>query len=249
MSTAEGVKAAAELLREETRSLAPALLKGNSRIDWIYHPLDYAWLAHESYIERFSGLGAKTLLVGMNPGHGMGNTGVPFGCPEQVRDYLQIRDFIVEKPPKEHPKRIITGLACQKPEVSGRRIWSFLGTRWGSPEDVHRQIYIVNHCPLWMFDDAGRNITPDKLSGSASKQLAEVCDTHLKLVASTLGVNAAIGLGRYSHRSLLSLFDTSEIRVGYVPHPSPASPFANRNGGKDWRDAFNAALSEAESLD
>jgi len=244
MSTAEGIKASALLLREETRTLAPLLLQGNSRIDWIYHPLEYAWLPHESYIGRFAGLGAKTLLVGMNPGHGMGNTGIPFGCPEQVRDYLQISDFAVKKPPKEHPKRIITGLACSKPEVSGRRIWSFLASRWGSAEDVHNQIYIVNHCPLWMFDDAGRNITPDKLSGPASKRLSAACDAHLKSVVNILSVNTVIGIGRYAHRRLVSLFDLSEIKVGYVPHPSPASPFANRNRGQDWRDAFDAVLSE-----
>ncbi len=247
MSAAEGVKAAAQVLRDETRSLAPLLLKENSRIDWIYHPLDYAWLAHESYIDRFSELGSKTLLVGMNPGHGMGNTGIPFGCPEQVRDYLQIRDFTVDKPPQEHPKRIVTGLSCPKAEVSGRRIWSFLSNRWGSPELVHNQIYIVNHCPLWMFDDAGRNITPDKLSGSASKRLSAVCDTHLESVGGILQAKAVIGIGRYAHRRLVSLFDSSEVMVGYVPHPSPASPFANRNGGKDWRDAFDAALLRAES--
>ena len=37
------------------------------------------------------------MLVGMNPGHGMGNTGVPFGCPNG-REVLGIVDLPVEQP-------------------------------------------------------------------------------------------------------------------------------------------------------
>ena len=32
------------------------------------NPLDYAWPHHEQYLKNWGGLGAKTLLLGMNPG-------------------------------------------------------------------------------------------------------------------------------------------------------------------------------------
>mgnify|MGYP003317175983 FL=1 len=31
------------------------------------NPLDYAWPHHEQYLEKWGGMGAHTLLLGMNP--------------------------------------------------------------------------------------------------------------------------------------------------------------------------------------
>ena len=104
-------------------------------------------LSCRAFSAERGGLGAKTLLVGMNPGHGMGNTGVPFGCPEQVRETLKIRDLEVHQPPILHPKRPVYGLDCPKPEVSGRRIWSFLSELYGSPEEIHQNVYIPRWTP------------------------------------------------------------------------------------------------------
>ena len=236
----QAVREAAEILRDDATALMPTLLKDCQQIDWIYNPLEYAWAPHEEWIRRFAGNGAQTLLVGMNPGHGMGNTGVPFGCPEQVRDFLKIRDLEVHHPSPAHPKRVVHGLECPKPEVSGRRIWSFLATHYDSPEAVSEDIYIVNHCPLWMFNQAGQNITPDKLTGAAARQLKKICDQHLRTVVSEMGITRVIGVGRYAQRQAAELFD--DIEVDWVPHPSPASPFANRNGGADWRASFATAL-------
>ena len=236
----QAIREAAEVLRDEATALIPALLEDCSQIDWIYNPLEYAWAPHEEWIRRFAGNGAMTLLVGMNPGHGMGNTGVPFGCPEQVRDFLSITGLEVHQPSPSHPKRTVYGLECPKPEVSGRRIWSFLAKHYASPEAVTKDIYIVNHCPLWMFNDAGQNITPDKLTGPAAVRLKAICDRHLRTVVSEMQIQRVIGVGRYAQRQATALF--SDIEVDWVPHPSPASPFANRNGGADWRAAFAATL-------
>jgi len=231
---------AAAKLRDEVATLIPSLLSDCKQIDWIYNPLDYAWAPHSEWIRRFAGNGARTLLVGMNPGHGMGNTGVPFGCPEQVREFLEITDLEVKQPPLLHEKRPVHGLDCTKPEVSGRRIWTSLANRYGSPESVSEHVYIVNHCPLWMFNDAGQNITPDKLTGSAAIQLKSICDTHLRTVVQIMEISSVIGVGRYAQRQAAALF--KDIEVDWVPHPSPASPFANRNGGADWRAAFESIL-------
>ena len=238
------VEAAAARLRDAASALIPALTTGTGgKVTWAYNPLELAWASHQAYIQRYSGLGAKTLLVGMNPGHGMGNTGVPFGCPEQVRETLGITGLAVKQPPRTHPKRPVYGLDCPKPEVSGRRIWTYLRERFGSAEAAHAHIYIVNHCPLWMFNDAGQNITPDKISGPVARELKELCDQHLREVVESMGITRIIGVGRYAQRQ--AAIALPEMEVDWMPHPSPASPFANRNGGADWRAAFDAALDRA----
>ncbi|MBB14020.1 single-stranded DNA-binding protein [Candidatus Poribacteria bacterium] len=233
---------AAKQLRDASSELIPTLLKECKNIDWIYNPLEYAWAPHAEWIRQFSGNGATTLLVGMNPGHGMGNTGVPFGCPEQVRNLLKITGFEVHQPDRLHPKRPVLGLECPKPEISGQRIWSFLAQRYGSVHLISQKIYIVNHCPLWMFNHAGKNITPDKLTGSAAKSLKLICSDHLLEVVKAMEIKRVIGIGRYAQRQVNALFNNLE--VGWLPHPSPASPFANRNGGEDWRQAFELVLKD-----
>jgi single-strand selective monofunctional uracil DNA glycosylase len=234
------VRDAAEQLRDAASELMPSLLRDCKQIDWIYNPLEYAWAPHAEWIRRFSGNGATTLLVGMNPGHGMGNTGVPFGCPEQVRNLLKITGLEVQQPSPIHPKRPVLGLKCPRPEISGRRIWSFLAQRYGSAESISQKIYVVNHCPLWMFNQAGKNITPDKLTGVAVQRLKAICNDHLLVVVDAMSINRVIGVGRYAQRQAVALFENLE--VAWVPHPSPASPFANRNGGIDWRRAFAMVL-------
>ena len=99
-------------------------------------------------------------MIGMNPGHGMGNTGVPFGCPEQVRDRLGITGLDVGAPATTHPRRQIQGLALAR---SRRSVVDGSGRCWGEihgdVDTIHAHLIIVNHCPMWMFDEEGRNIT------------------------------------------------------------------------------------------
>ena len=121
-------------LRDRATTLGKKLIEDCSNIEWVYNPLDYAWDIHKKYIELYGGLGAKTVILGMNPGHGMGNTGIPFGCPEQVNKYLKIKDIKIKKIKKMHPKRTVYGLKCNKPEISGRRIWGLVKDIYGEPE-------------------------------------------------------------------------------------------------------------------
>ena len=157
----ELVRQSAIKLKNACDDLIPILIKEQDKLNVIYNPLYYAWNPHNAYITRFSGNGAKILMMGMNPGHGMGNTGVPFGCPEQVREFLEIKNLLVEQPRMNHPKRTVIGLEQPKYEVSGRRIWGLLKEMFETPEKTSEYIYIVNHCPLWMFNEKGQNITPE----------------------------------------------------------------------------------------
>ena len=242
MNTVEQLIENADELRKAANEIIPKLIKESSKIEYAYNPLDYAWNPHSEYIRRHGGMGAKILIVGMNPGHGMGNTGIPFGCPKMVREILEITGFDVGSPTITHPKRPIIGLEHPKPEVSGTRIWGTLSQIYGPRNAAASEVFIVNHCPLWMFNEKGTNITPDKLRGSTADTLRNVCDEHLREVADILDSNVVIGVGRYAQRRVEAIFQDSKIEVRNVPHPSPANPFANRNGGADWREAFRSVL-------
>ena len=77
----------------------------------VYNPLDYAWGAHEQYLNLAATGKKKVVFLGMNPGpFGMAQTGVPFGEIAAVRDWIGI-DALISKPDNEHPKRPVEGLA------------------------------------------------------------------------------------------------------------------------------------------
>src|SRR3989338_2658512 len=80
----------------------------------ILNPLDYAWNLHKTYLERYApdGHRVEAILLGMNPGPwGMAQTGIPFGSPDRVRDFLKITGEI-ESPERTHPKRPVKGILC-----------------------------------------------------------------------------------------------------------------------------------------
>lgn len=214
-------------------------------LSFTYEPLDYAWQVHEQYLTRYGGLGAKTVLLGMNPGPwGMGQTGVPFGDVSKVIDYLRLAGD-VGSPTETHPKRPVHGLDCTRGEVSGTRLWSIIEEIYGDADSAHQQLFVVNHCPLLMFDEEARNLTPDKLRGESAKRLLQVCDEHLREVVTALGAERVVGVGAYARkRAEIGLGDLadSKVTIDSIPHPSPASPLANRNGGADWRAEVRAVL-------
>ena len=94
-----------------------------------------------------------------------------------------------------------------------------------------------------MFDQNGRNITPDKLTGTVSNQLTKICNQHLLKVVEILEIECVIGVGKYAQKRIGEIFEQNEqLILEGIPHPSPANPFANRNGGEDWKNAFKEAL-------
>ena len=232
-------------LRNKATELGKKLTKDCSNIEWAYNPLDYAWDIHKKYIELYGGLGAKTVILGMNPGHGMGNTGIPFGCPEQVNKYLKIKDIKIKKLEKMHPKRIVNGLECDKPEISGRRIWGLVKDIYGQPRNAFSKIYVINHFPLWMFDKKGRNITPDKLPIVASKTMLEQCDSTVLEIINALEANKVIAVGNYAEKRIKKIISKKNIpnlQIKKIPHPSPANPFSNKEKGAIWRKMVTAVM-------
>ena len=126
----------------EPQRIADALTRATARLEFgppvthVYNPLRYAKQPHAAYVERYARQGIEALFLGMNPGPwGMAQTGVPFGEVALVRDWLGI-EAPVGKPKHEHPKRPITGFACERSEVSGRRLWGWAKNRFGVELDT-----------------------------------------------------------------------------------------------------------------
>ena len=227
---------ASSKLRDDVEKFADSLVKEGS-VDAVYNPLAYAWEPHRAYLELASGGGAKTLLLGMNPGpHGMGQMGIPFAATSVVRDLLKITNLEVGQPRTPHPKRPISGLDWPKEEVSGTRLWGLLENEYGSAESIFKSVFLLNHCPLMLFSgERATNITPDKITGPTTKALLERCDEHLREVVDIMQIERVIGVGRYSEKRALNALSGIDISVTTCWHPSPASPLANRNKGEDWK--------------
>ncbi len=223
-----------ERLRRQTRALRFA-----EPVMHVYAPLDYAWAPHRLYLERHGAGQREILFVGMNPGpFGMAQTGVPFGDVAMVRDWLGI-EGPVERPADEHPRRPVLGFGIGRGEVSGARLWGWARERFGSPERFFRRAFVWNYCPLCFLDDGGRNVTPDKLRPrEARERLFSICDEALADVVAHLRPAVVVGIGRFAADRARPIAAEGGARCGTAPHPSPASPLANRG----WPAIFDAAL-------
>ena len=228
----------ARISKAVIKELAP--LRFSAPVTHVYNPLDYAWRAHARYLEKYSIEPRPYLLLGMNPGpYGMTQTGVPFGEVAAVRDWLDIEET-VRKPRHEHPKRRIEGFACSRSEVSGRRLWNWARDRFGTPEQFFQHFYIHNYCPLVFMADTGRNITPDKLLVSERQPLFEVCDRLLAHVVHHFQPRMVIGVGAFAEQRARVALRDQGLEFGRIPHPSPASPAANRGWAQAADQAFEA---------
>jgi len=206
----------------------------------VYNPLEYARAPYDRYLTEYARGPKRYVLVGMNPGPwGMMQTGVPFGEIGAARDWLGL-EAAVDQPPNQHPKRPVSGFACSRSEVSGRRVWGWAIERFGAPEAFFEEWVIVNHCPLLFFDEAGRNLTPDKLRKADREPLLSVCDGALRDTIAYFEPDFVIGFGRYAERRIATTVGDMGVTCGGVLHPSPASPAANRG----WVPQFETQLRE-----
>jgi len=209
-------------------------------VAYVYNPLTYADALVRGYIETYGQGPKEVLLLGMNPGpFGMGQTGVPFGEVSFVRDYLQITGE-VRAPKREHPKRKVLGLACPRSEVSGKRLWGAISAAHPNPKTFFARAFVANYCPLLFLSESGSNVTPDKITKAERQQIEEACDEHLAAMVEVLGVRVAVGVGGYAEKRLRTVLG-DDFAVSSIPHPSPASPQANRG----WTGLAQAALAQA----
>jgi len=206
----------------------------------VYNPLEYAWEPHVRYLKRWGRPPKTVVLLGMNPGpYGMAQTGVPFGEISRVRDWLGI-EGAVGRPEREHPARPVEGFACRRREVSGARLWGWAAARYGDPEAFFARTFVANYCPLVFMEAGGRNRTPDKLPVGERERLFAVCDAALSETVRCLGATVVVGVGAFAEARAQVALAHAGVRIGRLPHPSPASPQANRG----WDALADAALAK-----
>jgi single-strand selective monofunctional uracil DNA glycosylase len=204
----------------------------------VYNPLEYARAPYAEYLRRYGSAPREVLLLGMNPGpFGMAQTGVPFGDVGLVRGWLGI-EAPVGRPPREHPKRPVLGFACPRGEVSGQRLWGWARERFGTPERFFERFFVANYCPLAFMEESGANVTPDKLREAERAPLLAVCDRALRRTVEHLRPRYVLGVGAFAEARARAALKGLDVRLGKIPHPSPASPMANRG----WAEAAEKAL-------
>ena len=230
--------------RRLSKRLAPYVAEPPEQAPHVLDPLDYAWSLHRSYLRTYAPAeaGIEAVLVGMNPGPwGMAQTGVPFGSPDYVRDFLGLSGRVKE-PANTHPKRPIKGLESPRTEVSGQRLWGGIQSCFGSAEAFFARFFVLNYCPLVWQNERGANVTPDKLGKAYMAECAEACDLHLAQALQRLEPQIAIGVGKWAEKQLKQVRERFEldVEIGTILHPSPASPLANRG----WLERARAQLEE-----
>jgi single-strand selective monofunctional uracil DNA glycosylase len=229
----------ARRLRSEASALAFA-----APVAYVYNPLEYAWAPHREYLERYGAGHPTVLLLGMNPGpFGMAQTGVPFGDVGMVSGWLGIHGP-VKHPAREHPKRPIAGFACPRGEVSGQRLWGWARTTFGTPERFFARFFVANYCPLAFLEASGRNRTPDKLPRAEREPLFAACDRALRATVERMAPRYVVGIGAFAEARAVAALAGMDVTLGRVPHPSPASPSANRG----WEEQMNKALAALGAL-
>jgi single-strand selective monofunctional uracil DNA glycosylase len=228
----------ATVLLDRASELSRALgtLRFPAPVAHVYDPHRYAWAPYEAYVKRYGAVRKRVVLLGMNPGpFGMMQTGVPFGEIAAVRDWMGIRAR-VDRPAHEHPKRPIEGFGCKRSEVSGRRLWGWAASRFGTADAFFADFFVLNYCPLVFLEASGRNFTPDKLPAALLSKVHAACDRHLAAALVALAPQWAIGVGAFAEKRIRAVLEgdfidnaiARSIRAGQILHPSPASPAANR---------------------
>jgi single-strand selective monofunctional uracil DNA glycosylase len=140
----------------------------------------------------------------------------------------------------------VLGFDCPRSEVSGRRLWGLMRELYGTPERFFAGHFVANYCPLLFLDAGGANLTPERLRSAERETLLALCDAHLAELLELFQPEWGIGVGRFAEscldrvRERLSARAAARLRVGGIPHPSPASPAANR----DWAGSARRALVE-----
>ena len=100
---------------------------------------------------------------------------------------------------------------------------------------------MLNYCPLAFVEASGKNRTPDQLPAAEREPLFEACDEALRRSVEALSARAVIGVGGFAQARARAALAGSGVAVHLLPHPSPASPAANRG----WAALAERALTAA----
>ncbi len=223
-----GTTAEALIRISRAQSRALGALSFAAPVTHVHDPFTYARDPWERYLARWAQTPKEIVLLGLNPGpYGMAQTGVPFGDVAMVRDFLGVTGS-VGRPRNEHPARPVLGFATTRGEVSGTRLWGWVRDRFGSAEAFFARGFVLNWCPLLFLEASGKNRTPDALPKHEREPLEAICDGALRASVEALRPRLVIGVGQFAAKRARVALQGLDMAIGCIPHPSPASPLANR---------------------
>ncbi|MGM0596607.1 MAG: uracil-DNA glycosylase family protein [Myxococcota bacterium] len=217
-------------------------LEFKAPVNFVYNPLEYAKENYLEYLRKYGQGKKKTVFLGMNPGPwGMVQTGIPFGEIEIVKTWLKL-DKSIQKPSRQHPKRPIMGLSCRRREISGKRLWHWIKSRWKEPGEFFSEHFVANYCPLAFLEKGGRNRTPNRLKKTEREQLFHICDKFLLELIEKMEPEYVFGIGKFAVKRAEKALEGKNVKISYLHHPSPANPVANRG----WAKLAEKALEEVD---
>lgn len=218
----------------------------NEKVETYYNPLTYALPVHEAYLNKFGNEPKQAFFLGMNPGPwGMAQTGIPFTDPYIARDWMDLPQKSVGTPKNEREDRPVKGWESERKEASGQRLHGYFRRLYGSLESFFEIGIVQNYCPLVMYANDGTNLTPEDLLKDDREKIFKACGPYIEQLLHFYEPEVLVGIGRFGQRRLANVADLSQEEVFYLPHPSPASPIATRNGGDYWRNLVKETLEEA----
>jgi single-strand selective monofunctional uracil DNA glycosylase len=91
---------------------------------------------------------------------------------------------------------------------------------------------------LLFLEASGRNLPLDKLAADEQRAIAVACDAALRETVQALAPRCVLGIGRFAERRAAIALAGLDVALGAIPHPSPASPAANRG----WEAAAERAI-------
>ena len=217
-----------------------------SGVTHLSNPLDHARDPHALMLHKYLNGEKKLLFLGMNPGPwGMCQTGIPFGEVQSCVHFLKIKAS-VKTPKYFHPKRPIHGFDCQRREVSGERFWKLFQEVCETPETFFMNSFVYNHCPIAFMKESGKNVTPPELPKNLRNCIVNACDIALIKIIELLKTQMVIGVGKFSEKIVKSLVKQGrlDVKVGFLMHPSPINPIAN----KGWAEIALKTLNDLDIL-
>jgi hypothetical protein len=96
-----------------------------------------------------------------------------------------------------------------------------------------------------MFEPDGSNLTPSDLLKADRQRIYDRCDPYLRDMVGFYDPEVLVGIGKFGTERLEAVFPDRHDEVVRIPHPSPASPIATRDGGQFWIDRVTDRLSGA----
>lgn len=221
----------------------------DEKVEWFYNPLDYAFPVHEAYLDKFGNDTKTGFFLGMNPGPwGMAQTGIPFTDPYIARDWMDLPELEFEPPADEREERPVDGWESDRKEASGQKLHGYFRELYGSLETFFESNIVMNYCPLVMYSPEATNLTPEDLLKADRQALFEACDPYLEGLLEFYNPDVLVGIGRFAQRRLAAVTGRDEGTIAYLPHPSPASPIATRDGGDYWRGLVRDMLEDENLL-